>query len=1358
MTRIQTPRVNWKQVDTENFQYTISCVESPGPKIQAMIDSAVDVSYNKFMSVVGWEKVRELFPQYTWGRGRGGLRLKDDWAVSYSRGVYEGKPAYYITHSAIEYVFTGESDIPQIDESGPTNLFAVRILIHKNGEQKVVTDSEYWDTYQKQGWKIATKSTPLLTTSPTNEPQTLTETAKRYKSAGAFISSIPNKPQIIPGQPVIAKVYHGSPDARFAEEFDPLKKGQYPQVPEALPDNQTFIELHGKIRGGFSTKHMMSGGIFFTDDRYVAQTYAIDVRAFDYQNAIPMVLERVVVLKNPKVVDMKGATWHGTYELIEQAKREGFDGVIIKNVQDIYSTLDTKVRSYTKPATSYVVFNANQIYSNSRLIDIWNKAQSSTSQTTDLQSLFNEAKKYKSVEEFNVLGFENLQKALFGVNIGDIVNVKLNLIEIKWLEDLKNAEQQLRKEDITSETEPVEFHFDITKNRYVLDDGHNRYVAARRQGIPLTGKITATIGTVDDMARIIKERTGKSITEIWKQAHKPEIAPGPLMEGAKKFKTAEEFVASKPKVYHGAKVKIDKLKAQQPIYAPGHVKGIYFAENINEAKDYGKNITEAYLDIKKPLVGNPYEKYAKAHNIKDQFTVKKADVEKWIEEQGYDGIIILKGTQYNLEGAEYTVFNKSQIKTKAQLTEIWKQAHANPGRTSLDQKMLKELRKNPDQLKNVLEIPGAWSIQWINAAEKVKAEQAHETNPHLTPQQSHIANAKKAIANRGITGDNLLDAEDRIDEILAHDKTAEIDNKGFITLYHRTTPENARKIINSGKMKKRETSLFFGTKPEGQISGYGDAVIKVKVPIETTAINDIFRNEVHLTIPGTDLGDVQIRAEVWKPAPETNKTLEKLNPKHELIARAKQAFPPTYNSREAGFVLEDGTFLDFSGKIEGGTPGTRSLDHSEIGQIITPVDVEKSIGTYTILALFEKQTGAIRFSHYPGGINITLSTYQTPTSTQLEVIRRVISENPGTALAFTVYDNEGHMPLDKFFEHPQPYTLTNLVEKFNEFKAKEKGKPIASERYPAIKAQLEQITKDVGEAYYVGNTAKVRELHETAQQLRAEQDKLRPQLMKHAWEVMKKEDQKPKERTFPFYKVGLETKTEHSVLTDDFYSPEAAIEAAKKHLKEYPLWDMAKVVEFDGIGRKVIRTIHQPTSEVKPTYEEVLAIVAKDLSGKTLKYPELVEYARQKRLPLGWVQTGYEKANPLTTGQLKHEIETLEKRRDKQYTLTTSRAQATTREANLGKLQDVIDSKTEQLESASKTVQHPAHPWQPTLKGDIGLLPQIIKKKEPQVKPKRKRPEIEPHQAGLDKTYQSTLAIGALTVGAGVLISLLRKK
>jgi len=136
--------------------------------------------------------------------------------------------------------------------------------------------------------------------------------------------------------------------------------------------------------------------------------------------------------------------------------------------------------------------------------------------------LATEAKKYKTAEEFVVRGFEAIQKELFGVNTGDIVSVPIEQITIKWQDDLNNAEDEARKQDITDETEPVKFGFDIKTNKYILEDGHNRYVAARRQGIPLRGEIDYTEGNYEELAEIYKNKTGQQLTDIWNKAQPKE--------------------------------------------------------------------------------------------------------------------------------------------------------------------------------------------------------------------------------------------------------------------------------------------------------------------------------------------------------------------------------------------------------------------------------------------------------------------------------------------------------------------------------------------------------------------------------------------------------------------------------------------------------------------------------------------------------------------------------------------------------------------------------------------------------------------------------------------------------------------
>lgn len=112
-----------------------------------------------------------------------------------------------------------------------------------------------------------------------------------------------------------------------------------------------------------------------------------------------------------------------------------------------------------------------------------------------------------------------------------------------------------------------------------------------------------------------------------------------------------------------------------------------------------------------------------------------------------------------------------------------------------------------------------------------------------------IAPIKQKIIplEKRISGDELLNAQDLIDEI--KNVGGSIDDNGYVTLYHASSLENVKQIYKEGKMSAKEDGLFFSTKKDGQISGYGNAIIELKVPIEKLKLDDIFEDEAHLKIP-----------------------------------------------------------------------------------------------------------------------------------------------------------------------------------------------------------------------------------------------------------------------------------------------------------------------------------------------------------------------------------------------------------------------------------------------------------------------------------------------------------------------------
>ena len=119
-----------------------------------------------------------------------------------------------------------------------------------------------------------------------------------------------------------------------------------------------------------------------------------------------------------------------------------------------------------------------------------------------------------------------------------------------------------------------------------------------------------------------------------------------------------------------------------------------------------------------------------------------------------------------------------------------------------------------------------------------------------------------------------------------------------------------------------------------------------------------------------------------------------------IFEAAKEKFGTTYDIREAGYILPDGTMLDFSGKheLDAGTDasflnGQRSTDHREISKIAYDRDAEGNeieTGIKTDMPDFIER-GAIRIDSNAGTINLS----QVPTDAQKEVLRRLISRNDG---------------------------------------------------------------------------------------------------------------------------------------------------------------------------------------------------------------------------------------------------------------------------------------------------------------------------------------------------------------------------
>ena len=99
------------------YSFETTCVNSTAELIRDMVEQAMEVTWKTFRSHVHWTDVQWAFPFYSF-RGEEyspanhqqtcGFHIKDDYGVSFYKSFYNGKPCYYIVHSAVEYVWTKE--------------------------------------------------------------------------------------------------------------------------------------------------------------------------------------------------------------------------------------------------------------------------------------------------------------------------------------------------------------------------------------------------------------------------------------------------------------------------------------------------------------------------------------------------------------------------------------------------------------------------------------------------------------------------------------------------------------------------------------------------------------------------------------------------------------------------------------------------------------------------------------------------------------------------------------------------------------------------------------------------------------------------------------------------------------------------------------------------------------------------------------------------------------------------------------------------------------------------------------------------------------------------------------------------
>ena len=112
--------------------------------------------------------------------------------------------------------------------------------------------------------------------------------------------------------------------------------------------------------------------------------------------------------------------------------------------------------------------------------------------------------------------------------------------------------------------------------------------------------------------------------------------------------------------------------------------------------------------------------------------------------------------------------------------------------------------------------------------------------------QREVDNTSFSLEER-VSGDKLLDAQDLIQDV--KDVGAEVDDNGYVTVYHQTTNENAQKIRESGEMYSNEPYVFFSTSRDAQQSqGRGETKLEFKIPAEDLILDDLFSDNADVKV------------------------------------------------------------------------------------------------------------------------------------------------------------------------------------------------------------------------------------------------------------------------------------------------------------------------------------------------------------------------------------------------------------------------------------------------------------------------------------------------------------------------------
>ena len=194
---------------------------------------------------------------------------------------------------------------------------------------------------------------------------------------------------------------------------------------------------------------------------------------------------------------------------------------------------------------------------------------------------------------------------------------------------------------------------------------------------------------------------------------------------------------------------------------------------------------------------------------------------------------------------------------------------------------------------------------------------------------------------------------------------------------------------------------------------------KLRKAIREGKVSDSLLKKLEEATDFKKVGEKVQQAKEGKKQPTYRLTTQE---SYELHDTAKRIFGTTEDFREAGYILLNGEMLDFSGKNEGGTPGTRSFDHRQINEVgfedTGGNEKWEDIGMPEFI-----QSGAIRFMPESNKFHLGMKKPDTP---QLGRMRQLIQgpsfrwyqSNKITAI---ITDEKENLKFEKKYDRNTPF-------------------------------------------------------------------------------------------------------------------------------------------------------------------------------------------------------------------------------------------------------------------------------------------------------------------------------------------------